>query len=68
MRERGLLGDSVWTPTVNNRRAPMTLPGFARDLPGTSAGDRARLDHLFVLARRHPAAGRLHWQVHGLMA
>ena len=28
MRERGLLDDSVWTPTVNNLRLQMKLPGF----------------------------------------
>ncbi len=28
MRERGLLDDSVWTPTVRNLRAQMQVPGF----------------------------------------
>jgi hypothetical protein len=28
LRERGLLDDSAWTPTVNNLRAQLSLPGF----------------------------------------
>jgi hypothetical protein len=28
LHERGLLDDSVWTPTVNNLRTHMSLPGF----------------------------------------
>ena len=28
LHERGLLDDSVWTPTVNNLRNHMSLPGF----------------------------------------